>query len=242
MDLLKLLIDWILHLDQHLGPIIAEYGAWTYALLFVIVFCETGLVATPFLPGDSLLFAAGAFAATGALSLPALVVLLIAAAILGDSVNYSIGQYFGARLLAMKRPLIKPQHLELTREFFEDYGPKTIVIARFVPIVRTFAPFVAGLGAMRYRRFMIYNVTGAIAWVVLCTTAGYLVGNMEVVKKNFSLVILGVIALSLTPAVYEYWRHRRGRRRTEAHLASPADKNSPENEPAAPVKATSSRS
>ena len=216
MDLLKLLVDWILHLDQHLGPIIEEYGAWTYALLFLIVFCETGLVVTPFLPGDSLLFAAGAFAATGSLSLPMLIVLLIIAAILGDGVNYSIGQFFGARLLSMKRQLIQPRHLEITREFFEDYGPKTIVIARFVPIVRTLAPFVAGLGTMRYRRFMIYNVVGAIAWVVICSVAGYLVGNMPVVKKNFSLVILGVIGLSLMPAVFEYWRHRRGRARTAA--------------------------
>jgi membrane-associated protein len=213
METLHYLLDLMLHLDKHLAPFIAEYGAWTYALLFVIVFCETGLVVTPFLPGDSLLFAAGAFAATGALSLPVLIVLLIVAAVLGDSVNYAIGQFFGARLLAMKRQLIKPQHLEITREFFEDYGAKTIVIARFVPIVRTLAPFVAGLGTMRYRKFMTYNVVGAILWVVICTIAGYFVGNLPIVKENFSIAILGVVALSLMPAVFEYWRHRLGRGR-----------------------------
>jgi membrane-associated protein len=212
METLRYLVDLVLHLNEHLGPFIEAYGGWTYGLLFLIIFCETGLVVTPFLPGDSLLFAAGAFAASGSLSLPMLLVLLIVAAILGDSVNYSIGQFFGTRLLAMKRQVIKPRHIEITREFFEDYGAKTIVIARFVPIVRTFAPFVAGLGAMRYPKFMTYNVVGAVAWVVICTVAGYLVGNLEVVKKNFSLVILGVIGLSLMPAVFEYWRHRRGRK------------------------------
>ncbi len=222
MEMLYSLIDMVLHLDKHLAPFIAEYGAWTYALLFAIVFCETGLVVTPFLPGDSLLFAAGAFAATDALSLPVLIVLLILAAVLGDSVNYAIGQYFGTRLLAMKRQLIKPKHLEMTREFFEEYGAKTIVIARFVPIVRTLAPFVAGLGAMRYGHFMTYNVVGAILWVVICTVAGYLVGNMPVVKENFSIVILGVIVLSLLPAAYEYWRHRRKQTNATA-TAAPVD-------------------
>ena len=216
METLHYLLDLMLHLDKHLAPFIEEYGAWTYGLLFLIVFCETGLVVTPFLPGDSLLFAAGAYAATGALSLPMLIVLLIVAAVIGDSVNYSIGQFFGARLLGMKRQLIKPQHLEITREFFEDYGAKTIVIARFVPIVRTLAPFVAGLGTMRYRKFMTYNVVGAIAWVVICTVAGYLVGNLPIVKKNFSLAILGVVALSLMPAAFEYYRHRRDRKKPVA--------------------------
>lgn len=221
MELLTYVIDLFLHLDRHLEPIISEYGVWTYALLAVIVFCETGLVVTPFLPGDSLLFAAGALAAaTGALSLPTLILILIAAAIIGDSVNYAIGQFFGARLLAMERPLIKPRHIELTREFFEDYGAKTIVIARFVPIVRTLAPFVAGLGAMQYRRFMTYNVVGAILWVVICTVAGYVVGNRPVVKENFSLAILGVVALSLTPALFEWWRHHRGRRNARAAAAA----------------------
>ncbi|MFV0443565.1 MAG: DedA family protein [Planctomycetaceae bacterium] len=211
METLRYLLDLVLHLNDHLGPFIAEYGAWTYGLLFLIIFCETGLVVTPFLPGDSLLFAAGAFAAQGALSLPVLLVLLVIAAILGDSVNYSIGQFFGNRLLSMKRQIIKPAHLDRTRQFFEDYGAKTIVIARFVPIVRTLAPFVAGLGTMKYRKFMTYNVVGALLWVVICTTAGYFVGNFEFVKKNFSVVILGVIALSLMPAVFEFWRHRRGK-------------------------------
>jgi membrane-associated protein len=219
METLHYLVDLVLHLDKHLAPFIADYGAWTYGLLFLIIFCETGLVVTPFLPGDSLLFAAGAFAATGALSLPLLIVLLTVAAILGDTVNYSIGKSFGRRLLAMKRQLIKPRHLEITREFFEDYGAKTIVIARFVPIVRTLAPFVAGLGTMQYPRFMTYNVAGGIAWVVICTVAGYFVGNLPIVKDNFSIVILGIIALSLTPALFEFWRHRRKPRREMGNSA-----------------------
>jgi membrane-associated protein len=209
METLTWLVDLVLHVDQHLAPFIAEYGGWTYALLFAIVFCETGLVVTPILPGDSLLFAAGAFAAADALSLPVLLALLIVAAVLGDSVNYAIGQFFGRRLLSMKWQLIKPSHLEQTHQFFEDYGAKTIVIARFVPIVRTLAPFVAGLGAMSYPKFMTFNVAGGVLWVVVCTVAGYLVGNLPIVRENFSLVILGVVALSLMPPAFEWWRHRR---------------------------------
>jgi membrane-associated protein len=210
MDFLPQIIDLFLHLDRHLKPLLDSYGAWTYLVLFLIVFCETGLVVTPFLPGDSLLFAAGAFAASGSLSLPVLVVTLIAAAILGDTVNYAVGQFFGNRMLAARRyRLIKPEHLAYTREFFEKYGGKTIVIARFVPIVRTMAPFVAGLGRMSYGRFMSYNVWGGVAWVVSCTAAGYVFGNLPFVRENFSLVVLAIVALSLAPTIWELYRARR---------------------------------
>jgi membrane-associated protein len=218
MEFLKDLLDFVLHLDKHLPPIIQEYGAWTYLLLFAIVFCETGLVVTPFLPGDSLLFAAGAFTATGALSLWALIAVLAAAAILGDTVNYWVGHFLGHRLLNARRiRVIKPAHIAYTHEFFEKYGGKTIIIARFVPIVRTFAPFVAGLGSMSYGRFMSYNVIGGTGWVVLCTVAGNLFGNLPVVKNNFSLVVLMIIVLSLLPGLWELWRARRaGQRRSPA--------------------------
>jgi membrane-associated protein len=213
MQILKGLLDFVLHLDKHLSPIIQEYGARTYLLLFAIVFCETGLVVTPFLPGDSLLFAAGAFAATGSLSIWALIGTLIAAAILGDTANYWIGHFLGARLLKSPRGqrLIKPAHIARTHEFFEKYGGKTVIIARFVPIVRTFAPFVAGLGSMSYARFMTYNVIGGTGWVLLCTLAGYLFGNLPFVQKNFSLVVLMIIVVSLLPAVWEIWQARRQR-------------------------------
>lgn len=223
MELLKQAIDFVLHLDKHLSPIIAEYGAWTYLLLFLIVFCETGLVVTPFLPGDSLLFAAGAFAATGSLSVVWLIVILIVAAVLGDTVNYWIGHSLGKRLLAAKRfRVIKPEHLAYTHEFYEKYGGKTIIIARFVPIVRTFAPFVAGLGKMSYGRFMSYNVIGGVVWVVICVTAGYLFGNLPFVQENFSLVVLAIIVLSILPAVWEIWRARQASRRRGV-AAAPAD-------------------
>jgi membrane-associated protein len=212
MQILKGLLDFVLHLDKHLSPIIQEYGAWTYLLLFAIVFCETGLVVTPFLPGDSLLFAAGAFAASGSLSIWALIGALIAAAVLGDSVNYAVGHFLGGRLLKSGR-LIKPAHIERTHEFFEKYGGKTVIIARFVPIVRTFAPFVAGLGSMSYGRFMSYNVVGGAGWVLVCTLAGYLFGNLPFVQKNFSLVVLMIIVLSLLPGVWEIWQARRRRAR-----------------------------
>jgi membrane-associated protein len=211
MEILKRLLDFVLHLDKHLSPIIHEYGAWTYLLLFAIVFCETGLVVTPFLPGDSLLFAAGAFAANGSLSVWALIAALIAAAVLGDTTNYWIGHFLGHRLLEGKRRLIKPEHIATTHEFFEKYGGKTIIIARFVPIVRTFAPFVAGLGSMSYGRFMSYNLVGGAGWVLLCTLAGYLFGNLPFVQKNFSLVVLAIIFLSLLPAVWEVWQARKRR-------------------------------
>jgi membrane-associated protein len=209
MHILKGLLDFVLHLDKHLSPIIQEYGAWTYLLLAAIVFCETGLVVTPFLPGDSLLFAAGAFAAGGSLSIAALIGALMAAAILGDTANYWIGHFLGHRLIGGRRRVIKPEHLARTHEFFEKYGGKTVIIARFVPIVRTFAPFVAGLGTMSYGRFMAYNAVGGAAWVLLCTLAGYLFGNLPFVRQNFSLVVLAIIFLSLLPAVWELWQARK---------------------------------
>jgi membrane-associated protein len=215
MELLRAGLDFVLHLDKHLLEIIRNYGSGTYLILFAIVFCETGLVITPFLPGDSLLFAAGAFAATGSLNLALVLGLLTVAAILGDSVNYWIGHLLRERLAEKGRlPLVKPAHLEKTHAFYEKYGAKTIVIARFVPIVRTFAPFVAGVGEMSYGKFMAYNVAGGIGWVVICTMAGYFFGNLPVVKDNFTLVILGIIVISVLPAVIEILRARSAKKRT----------------------------
>ena len=209
MELVHFFVDFFLHLDRHLAEVIQQYGVWTYALLFLIVFLETGLVVTPFLPGDSLLFAAGAFAALGALELGPLLLLLVVAAILGDTVNYAIGHYLGPKVFHYpKSRLFNPDHLRKTHAFYERYGGKTIIIARFVPIVRTFAPFVAGIGAMNYRRFLSYNVLGGALWVLVCVFAGYLFGNLPFVKKNFSLVILAIIVISILPAVFEYLRHR----------------------------------
>ncbi len=212
MDLLGQLVDLALHLDRHLLQIVDAYGVWTYLILFAVVFCETGLVVTPFLPGDSLLFAAGAFAAAGVLELPWLLVLLTAAAILGDTANYWIGYAARRRLAEQGRlPFVKPAHLERTHAFYEKYGGKTIILARFVPIVRTFAPFVAGVGTMTYGRFMSYNVVGGIAWVLVCALGGYFFGNLPFVREHFSWVILAIIVVSLVPAVVEVLRARRGR-------------------------------
>ncbi len=210
MEALSQIVDVFLHLDRHMKPVLEQYGTLTYLILFAIVFCETGLVVTPFLPGDSLLFAAGAFAAAGSLSVFWLIVLLSIAAILGDTVNYWVGHFLGPRLVASPRvKMIRAEHMAYTHEFFEKYGGKTIILARFVPIVRTLAPFVAGLGAMTYGRFMLYNVVGGIGWVVICTAAGYLFGNLPFVKDNFSLVVLAIIFLSVLPAAWEMWRARR---------------------------------
>jgi membrane-associated protein len=208
METVKHLIDFVLHLDRHLGPIIQEYGVWTYLILFAVIFCETGLVVTPFLPGDSLLFLAGVFAGRGSLSLVALLVALIAAAVLGDTVNYWVGHFLGHRLIASRRRIIKPEHLAYTHEFFEKYGGKTIILARFVPIVRTLAPFVAGLGEMSYGRFMSYNVAGGTAWVLLCTLAGYGLYRNQFVQDHFFIVELLIIFLSLLPAIWELWQAR----------------------------------
>lgn len=202
--------DFFLHLDVHLHELIIKYGVWTYAILFTIIFLETGIVVTPFLPGDSLLFAAGTFAATGSFNLPGLIVLLIVAAFLGDAANYWIGSKIGHRLLKeRKRRIIRKEHVERTHQFYERYGGKTIVIARFVPIIRTFAPFLAGVGEMSYRKFASYNIFGAVLWVVVCVGAGYFFGNLEIVRNNFSLVILAIIIISVIPAVVEFVHGRR---------------------------------
>ncbi len=210
MDWLTQVAGLILHLDRHLLDFATNYGAWVYALLFVIIFCETGLVVTPFLPGDSLLFVAGTVAATGALNVHLLVFLLIVAAVLGDSLNYGIGRWLGPRVFRMPQSwFFNPKHLQRANAFYERHGGKTIIIARFVPIVRTYAPFVAGVGAMDYRRFFGFNVVGAIVWVVLLAYGGYLFGNIPWVKKNISLVVIGIIVLSILPGVVEYLRAKR---------------------------------
>jgi membrane-associated protein len=211
METLKLLIDYVLHVDRHLGELISHFGPWFYVLMFLVIFCETGLVVTPFLPGDSLLFALGAFAARpDGLNLGTLLLSLTIAAIIGDSVNYWIGSLLGPRIFrGEKIRFLNPKHLEKTHAFYERYGGKTIILARFVPIVRTFAPFVAGMGRMTYRRFMAFNVIGGIVWIALFLIGGYAFGNVPVVKRNFTLVILGIIGVSIMPAVIEVLRERR---------------------------------
>ena len=204
MEIIKQVIDYFLHLDKYLGQIISACGLWTYGVLFAIIFCETGLVITPFLPGDSLLFTAGALSATTSLNSVWLLVILSAAAILGDAANYAIGYYIGERMIQSK--LIKKKYLERTHKFYEKYGKMTIVLARFVPVVRTFAPFVAGLGRMRYLEFAIYNITGGCLWVGLFVIAGRLFGNLPIVKQYFSLVIAAIIVISVVPILYEIWR------------------------------------
>lgn len=199
MNPILYLIDFVLHIDVHLGQIISTYGIATYVILFVIIFIETGLVFTPFLPGDSLLFAAGAFAALGSLNIVSILILLIIAAILGDTCNYWIGHFFGEKLVANPKVPINKDHIEETQKFFDKHGGKTIILARFVPIVRTFAPFVAGIGKMTYKHFISYNIIGGIAWVLLATLAGYFFGNITFVKENFSLIILAVILISVLP-------------------------------------------
>lgn len=207
MELLKSLLDLFLHLDEYLAQIILDYGIWTYGILFTVIFVETGLVIMPFLPGDSLLFAAGTFAALGSLNVWLLVGLLIFAAILGDTVNYSIGHYLGDRAYNIK--WIKKEYLEKTHAFFEKHGGKAIFLARFVPIVRTFAPFVAGIGKMTYGYFITYNVVGGITWVLLFTFAGYLFGNIPFVRANFEYVIILIILISIVPMIVEWWKARK---------------------------------
>lgn len=210
MELVKNFIDLFLHLDTHLNTVIQAYGTWTYLLLFLIVFCETGLVVTPILPGDSLLFAAGAFAASGALDVKWLFMLLSMAAVAGDAVNYAIGYFMGPKVFSQPDSrFLKKEYLDRTHQFYEKYGGKTIIIARFVPIVRTFAPFVAGVGSMTYGKFASYNILGGILWVAVCVFAGYAFGNIPIVKQNFTLVILGIIFVSLLPGVIEFLRQRR---------------------------------
>ena len=203
-------LDLVLHLDQHLRELVQSYGTWVYGVLFLIVFLETGLVVTPFLPGDSLLFVAGTIAAAGDLDVHILVLLLIVAAIAGDSLNFAIGRYLGPRIFRSDSSrFLKRGHLDRTHAFFDRHGGKAIIIARFVPIIRTYAPFVAGIGAMDYRRFLAFNVAGAVLWVVLLTYAGYFFGNLPVVKNNLTAVILGIIVISILPAIVEYWRAKR---------------------------------
>jgi membrane-associated protein len=209
------LIDLFLHLDVHLADLVASYGVWVYAILFAIIFAETGLVVTPILPGDSLLFACGALAATGVLDLWLVSGLLVTAAILGDAVNYSVGHYVGPRIFSAEdhagfwHRMLNRDHLRQAHEFFERHGGKAIVLGRFVPIVRTFVPFVAGAGEMTYRSFAFFNVTGAFIWVGVCVGGGYLFGNVPVVKENFSLVALGIVLVSVLPVAYEMLQRRR---------------------------------
>ena len=213
------LLDLFLHVDEHLTTFVAEHGKLVYAVLFATIFAETGLVVAPFLPGDSLLFAAGAIAATGGMNIYLTLGLLFAASVLGDTVNYAVGHYVGPRVFRPEgrtgrfERLLNPKHLERTHEFFEKYGGKAIVLARFVPIVRTFIPFVAGAGSMTYGTFAFYNVTGGALWVLVCVGAGYLFGNIPVVKENFEFVILGIIGVSILPMVIEFIRHRAATRK-----------------------------
>ena len=202
-------INIFLHLDKYLSDIIQNYGYVTYIILFIIIFCETGLVILPFLPGDSLLFAAGTFAAKGDMSLWILYVILCVAAVLGDSVNFEIGNFFGPKIAKQEKTrFLNKEHVERTHQFYEKYGAKTIIIARFVPIVRTFAPFVAGIGDMGYKKFLHYNVIGGISWISICLLGGYLFGNIEIVKHNFSIVMLGIVIVSVSPAVFEYIKYK----------------------------------
>jgi membrane-associated protein len=209
MDFIRTAIDFFLHLDKHLAEIIANYGVGTNLILFLIVFAETGLVVTPFLPGDSLLFAAGTFAALGALDPVLLILLLSAAAILGDTVNYWVGAYIGPRAFSGELRWLRKEHLDRTHAFYEKHGGKTIILARFIPIIRTFAPFVAGVGTMTYSRFLVYNVVGGVVWVTLFVLAGYYFGNLPAVRQNFTYVILAIIVLSVMPIVLELVKSRR---------------------------------
>jgi membrane-associated protein len=209
VDIIANFIDAFMHLDKYLSMVIQNYGALTYAILFLIIFCETGIVVTPFLPGDSLLFAIGTFAAIGALDVKLVFILLSVAAIAGDTVNYWIGNFVGPKIFHKEDVrFFNKKHLERTHRFYEKHGGKTIIIARFVPIIRTYAPFVAGIGSMTYSRFLIYNVIGGILWIAVCVFAGYFFGNISIVKQNFSLVILAIILISIMPVAIEFIRHR----------------------------------
>jgi membrane-associated protein len=214
METIKFLIDLFLHLDEYMSQVITQYGAWTYGLLFFVIFMETGFVVTPFLPGDSLLFAAGTFAALGSLNIWLLIGLLIIAAVGGDTVNYWIGHKLGDR--AYNTKWIKKEYLDRTHAFFEKHGGKTIVLARFVPIVRTFAPFVAGMGRMSYGYFFSYNVVGGIAWVLLFSLAGFFFGNIPFVQKNFEFVIIAIILISVLPAIWEALKAKREGKQAES--------------------------
>lgn len=210
MEFIKQLLDFVLHLDTHLVALTTQYGLLTYGILFSIVFAETGFVVTPFLPGDSLLFASGAIAALGSLNIWAVTLLLIIAAIAGDTLNYWIGHFFGQKIVNNPHiPFINQEHIDKTEQFYKKHGGKTIILARFVPIVRTFAPFVAGIGTMEYQKFLTFNVMGGIVWVSLFTFAGYFFGNISFIKHNFEYVIFAIVFLSILPMVYEYVQHKR---------------------------------
>ncbi|MCW2103114.1 UNVERIFIED_ORG: membrane-associated protein [Rahnella aquatilis] len=212
MGFIHFVIDFILHIDVHLAELVAQYGIWVYGILFLILFCETGLVVTPFLPGDSLLFVAGALAALPGndMNVHLMAFLMAIAAILGDAVNYTIGRVFGERLFSNPdSKIFRRSYLDKTHKFYEKHGGKTIILARFVPIVRTFAPFVAGMGHMSYRHFAAYNVIGALVWVLLFTYAGYLFGDLPIVQENLKLLIVAIIVVSILPGVIEIWRHKR---------------------------------
>lgn len=209
MELLAQFVDILLHLDRYLAQFVADHGIWVYLLLFLIVFAETGLVVTPFLPGDSLLFVAGTLAAAGGMDVVWLCAILAAAAILGDTVNYWVGKWFGARLFRDDARWLKREYLDRTHKFYERHGGKTIILARFIPIVRTFAPFVAGMGRMSYLKFFAYNVIGGLIWVFSLVLAGFYFGNLPWVKANLTLVIIGIVIASITPGIIEYFRHRR---------------------------------
>lgn len=217
MELIRTFFDIFMHLDKHLGGVIQAYGIWTYLILFLIIFCETGLVVTPVLPGDSLLFAAGAFAAVGALEVKWLFILLTIAAVAGDTLNYWIGSYMGPKVFHKENVrFLNRKYLDRTHRFYEKHGGKTIIIARFMPIIRTFAPFVAGIGTMSYMKFLSYNVVGGIVWIAVFIFGGYYFGNIPVVKRNFTLVILAIIFLSILPGIIEFARHRYGKRNAAA--------------------------
>jgi len=209
MEVIRFLIDFILHMDVHLNEIISNYGTWTYGILAGVIFMETGFVVTPFLPGDSLLFAAGTFASLGSLNPFLLFGLLATAAILGDTVNYHIGQYIGERAFSGEIKFLKQEYLEKTQQFYDKHGGKAIILARFVPIIRTFAPFVAGIGTMKYRKFISYNVVGGIIWVALFISMGYFFGNIPFVQKNFEFVIFAIIGISFIPPIYEFFKARK---------------------------------
>ncbi len=210
MEFFSFIIDFILHIDQHLTELAAQYGVWIYGILFLIIFCETGLVVMPLLPGDSLLFAAGSIAAIGEMNIHLMVVLLIIAAILGDAVNFMVGKFFGEKLFANPNSKIfKQSHLQKTQQFYAKHGGKTIILARFIPIVRTFAPFVAGMGHMTYHHFLAYNVIGGVLWVTIFSYLGYFFGNLPIVKDNLSLVLIAIIVLSVLPGIIEIIRHKR---------------------------------
>ena len=208
MELISQLIELFLHLDKHLNTVIQTYGVWTYLLLFLVIFIETGLVVTPFLPGDSLIFAAGTFAGMGSLDIHFLFVLLCVAAVAGDTANYWIGHKIGPKAFSGNIRFLKKEYLDRTHEFYEKHGGKTIILARFIPIIRTFAPFVAGIGEMSYGRFISYNIIGGISWVALFSYGGYYFGNLKVVQENFSLVVMAIIFISILPGIIEYFKGR----------------------------------